>query len=462
MFNKNKNNNMILISAENKKTSGIVSINHNKKQHCMKKYNFIIALCILTFSFFSCTEEEENKREMGDWDSGPITEYTVNPIYGGAIIEYTIPKDRDILYIMAEYERNGKPYQVKSSVHENALTIEGFHKQDKVTAKIYKVNRKEQKSRPITIEFEPKESLIDIAINSIKFDTGYGGIGVNWENPNETELGLTLFVQNENKEMIDSILFYSSALEGFHSFRGFEPVETTFGFRFEDKWGNLSDTIEYFTLPLYETQIPKPYADYRSFIPYDNTTNYDAARTFIRLWDNIVHTAGHGWLTVAGNPGLSMTIDMQQVAKLTRIIIHGYHINEPYYQANITEFEAWGIDKIDKARYADKDYWLDEESLRYGALVGAGVLASHPLPDRTFKDDWVYLGRHPITYYSNPDDIIRQSQEGTEYRMPDEATPVRYIRFFIRDIATHAPSGSNYWSMGEITFFGDNTMEQTK
>src|SRR5690606_33254036 len=134
-----------------------------------------------------------------------------------------------------------------------------------------------------------------------------------------------LMVKDEHDELVTSEMYFSSIKDDRHSFRGFDPVETTFAVAFEDKWGNISDTILYKTTPFFETVIPKPYADFRASVPYDNASNLDATRIFPKLWDNIVNTSGHGWLTKTGNVGLSITIDLQQTVKLSRIVIHGYH-----------------------------------------------------------------------------------------------------------------------------------------
>ena len=207
--------------------------------------------------------------------------------------------------------------------------------------------------------------------------------------------------------------------------------------------------------------IPKPYADYRTTIPYDNTStiNTAAAHQIATLWDNVVNTSGHGWLTKTGNSGLSMTIDMKEVAKLSRIVIHGYHINSPYGQANITSFELWGINKIDMNKLPDKPYWLDEESVRNGAIFT--VPPTTQLPATTFKDDWQYLGYHSIPVYTESAAILEQSANGTEYTMPITAAPVRYVRLFVRGITLISPPpANNYWSMGEISFYGDDTVPQ--
>ncbi|MDD4728188.1 MAG: DUF4959 domain-containing protein [Dysgonamonadaceae bacterium] len=425
----------------------------------MKKYSFIIALGMLLLIFFSC-EEEKREKEMGVWDSGPITEYTVTPISGGAIIDYTIPNDPNIKYIMAEFERNGEFFTEKSSVYKNSLTIEGFHKVDVAKAKIYKVNKNEQKSQPISIEFEPLESVITVAQNSLNVKPGFGGVIASWLNPEETELGVNVLVEDstDNYKLVVKDVFYSAQKQELHPFRDFETKETNLAIIIEDKWGNMSDTMKYTMTPLFETMIPKPYADFRSSIPYDNTSDLGAPRVMPALWDNIVNQSGHGWLTKPGNSGLSMTFDMKQVAQLSRIVIHGYHINSIYGQANITAFELWGIDKIDYDKLSDLPYWLDEFSVRGEHIHG--VPPSTVLPDKTFKDDWEYLGYHEMERQKDVDAETQRyrAENGTEYTMPIGVKPVRYLRMFIREIAQSYPSSQNYWSMGEITFYGDNTM----
>jgi hypothetical protein len=155
---------------------------------------------------------------------------------------------------------------------------------------------------------------------------------------------------------------------------------------------------------------------------------------------------------------------LKQVVKLSRIVIHGYHLNAPFGQANIQQFEAWGTDKIDFEKLADRPYWLDETSVRNSAIHS--VPNTTELPARTFKDDWAYLGWHAIPRYDKmvPVDnqaILNLASNGTEYEMPIDAPPVRYVRIFVRENYDQLPPPSNnYFSMGEITFYGDNTVPQ--
>ena len=430
----------------------------------MKNYSLIIALGMLVFFLFSCEEEKKNE-VMGTWNTGPITDYTVTPINGGATIEFTIPNDPDILYIMAEYERNGKIFTEKSSIYKNELTLEGFHRVNLVKAKIYKVNRNEERSAPLAIEFEPLESIVDIAQRSLNVEPAFGGLIASWDNPIETELGITMLVEDsiDNTKLNLLDVYYSAMDKDVHPFRGLEPKEAAFAFYIEDKWGNISDTLRLISTPFFETMIPKPYADFRKSVPYDNVSDLGGARVLPALWDNIVNTSAHGWLTQPGNSGLSMTIDLKQVAKLSRFVIHGYHLNAMWGQANASEWELWGIDKFDNTKMADKPYWLDEYSLRNGALEKSGIDPTTVLPDRTFKDDWTYLGLHTLPKQATLDSDTQLSiyNNGMEYTFPVSAKPVRYVRMFVRAITgISPPPANNYWSAGEITFYGDNTVPQ--
>ncbi|RNC65634.1 DUF4959 domain-containing protein [Proteiniphilum sp. X52] len=425
----------------------------------MKKLSYIIAV-LLVGSFLACTDYISTApgEPEGPWNPGPLTAYSVTPINGGATITYTIPNDPDIMYVMAEYERNGKIFTEKSSVHKNSITIEGFHRVDRVKATLYKVNKFEQRSEPLEVEFEPLESIIDISMESLEMMPGFGGIVAIWDNPVGTELGVRLMTLDDSlfHELVTREVYYSTMVRETHSFRGHEAKETTFALSFEDKWGNISDTVQLTTTPFFETMVPKPYADFRGSIPFDNTTNL-SGRSTSTLWDNIVNTSSHGWLTNPGGSGLSITIDMKQVVKLSRIIHHFYHLNSPYGQVNITAMEIWGTNKIDFNLLQNRAYWLDSLSLVTGHILNEDP--TQPLPDRTFKDDWQYLGYHEVPYYTVASDIQALCANGAEYEIPFNAAPVRYIRIFVREIARSMRS-DNYFSMGEISFFGDNTVPQ--
>ncbi|WP_300600622.1 DUF4959 domain-containing protein [Niabella sp.] len=435
----------------------------------MKQYSLMITMLFSVFLISCRKDKEETPGTWGVWNSAPVEVSTVTPINGGAIVAYKVPDENDLLYVMAEYQRNGKMFTEKASVYNNTLTIEGFNTLNPVSAKIYKVNKQGERSAPTDISFTPLESLISIAKNSLKTQMGFGGIIANWDNPMRTDLGVRLMSVHSNNKLTTDTVYFSSLMKELHAFRGFAAKPTNFGISFEDKWGNISDTVYFDGMPYFETLVPKPYADYRASIPYDNTTNLPAKPNISSLWNNIINTSGEGWLTNPGGSGLSITIDLKQVVKLSRIIIWGYHVNSPYGQANFTQFELWGIDKIDLNKLKDKPYWLDSTSVVNGALSPApyNINPTTVLPAVTFKDDWQYLGWNAITRLDKmipPADattINAFAQAGMEYTMPLDAKPVRYLRLFVREIAgVMPPPANNYFSCGEISVFGDNTVPQ--
>ena len=427
----------------------------------MKRYNLIITIVLAVIFFFACEDVNRGPTEPTEpWNPGPLTEYAVTPINGGAIITYTIPNDPDIMYIMAEYERNGEIFTEKSSVYKNSLTIEGLHRVNSVKATLYKVNKFEQRSEPLEVEFEPLESLIDIAYNSWSMMPTFGGVIGIWQNPEETELGVRLMVENDQGILETKDMYFTTVKNERHPFRPYEAVETNFGVSFEDKWGNVSDTIRFTAMPLREEMVPKPYADFRANIPWDNTSDLNPTTySFSKLWDGIVNTSYNGWLTKSGSSGLSITIDLQRVVKLSRIVRHPYHRNALYGQVNITDFEAWGIDEIDYDKLADKPYWLDSLSVRWGAIHGVDPMTE--IPSRTFNHDWTYLGRNTVPVGLSPADANALAASGVESEVPIDARPVRYVRIFVRSVILMSPPPmNNYFSAGEFTFYGDISVPQ--
>ena len=117
------------------------------------------------------------------------------------------------------------------------LPIEGYHRVDRVKATLYLVNRFEQRSKPLVVEFEPLESIIDIAFRSLDLIPNFGGVQGSWVNPTATELGVRLMTYDDSlyHDLVTREMYYTQMEEEKHSFRGFEAVETTFALSFEDK-----------------------------------------------------------------------------------------------------------------------------------------------------------------------------------------------------------------------------------
>jgi hypothetical protein len=412
----------------------------------MKKsvINLIVLSC--TCLLFSCTEKESIVSRPTSLDKGKIT---VTPVNGGAVITYPIPNDPDILYVMAEYLRNGKIFNERTSAYHNTIEIEGFNTTQPVSVSLYTVNRHEVKSDPpIEIEFVPLESPIMTTFKSLLLETGFSGIVASWENPAKTELGFRLMVK-EDGVLEDKEMYFSSLAKERYAFRGFpDTVMTAFAMSIEDKWGNVTDTVYFNSKPYYEVEVSKPFVDMRYQVPGDNISSYSTDYPITKVWDGLL--GDNGYLTGSGNSGNSFTFDMKETVKLSRMIFWPRlraeaAVADVYQNVNIVKFEMWGTTTFDATKPAS--YWEDADD-----------------PEGTFKEDWTYLGyfeRERLDLQgASENDILRRGEQGDYFDIPMNAAPVRYIRFFARATAGGTPPPNNYYQLGELSFFGDNTINK--
>lgn len=416
----------------------------------------LILCCICLLG--ACNEKQPDGKKPD-----PIVNYNVTPINGGATITYSIPSDPNILYVMAEYVRNGKPFTERSSTYVNSLTIEGFNTMEPVSATLYTVNDNEIKSDPLPIHFTPLESPVSLVRKSANIIAGFGGIYVSWTNIAKAEMGLRLMVYEEG-EMVEKEMYFSSLQNDNRPFRGFDNVETLFALTFEDPWGNISDTAYFKGIPLPEFELEKPWTDVTTSIPFDNVSTYNANTTRARLWSNQIGVNNNShYHTANGSRGSSFTFDFGQVVKLSRMqmwpFVQMTNISATvvvYGNYNVLSFEMWGAKTLDPAKLAgDRSYWLHPNSAREEDME---------LPEHTFMDDWVYLGRYEIErldFIGVTDDVIyAKALEGYQFDLPIECDPVRFIRFFPLCDIMGCPVSGNWWRIQELSFWGDNTISQ--
>ncbi len=417
----------------------------------MKHYNDIIALLLCFFIFYGCDDSENGQ-------IGPqvISDFSVTPIPGGGKISYTIPEGRNILYVMAEYYRNGELFTERSSIYKNFLTVEGFSKMDEVQVTLYTVDRDENRSEPVVVKFTPLEAPIHLIKRSLRMVTDFGGITAFWENRTGAEIGVKLLATDERGELKENQAYYSYVVNEEHTFRGFDTQERTFAVCFEDKWGNASDTAFITTAPYFETEAGKPFAQI-TYVPQDNNSVYGATYAFAKIYDGI-KGGDNAYLTQSGRAGCSFTIDLKQTMKLSRVVLwHRWQqVSHIFASVNVMSYEMWGTNEIDNNKLNDLDYWKDD----------LGVDANgNPIVRNTFKDDWTYLGKHYITppdagEGSQADANLAAGQRGFESRIPIDAAPVRYIRLFVRSTGNSAggPPVNNYYQISELSFFGNNQL----
>jgi len=448
----------------------------------MKRVIFLsatICLCLLP----ACKDDESGNGTA----PMPIQECTIEPISGGAIIYYTIPSDRNIMYVMAEYKRNGKQYVERSSAHNNWLTIEGFNTSDPVKAKLYTVNKNEVRSdSALTVNFIPKESPIGMAFKSLKILTGFLGVVAYWDNPTRTELGVRLMIDSVDRKgkvhWVEKNMYFSRLASERKAFRGFDTLTYTFAISLTDKWGNISDTAKHTCKPFFERMTPKPFstrfwdpANNPPKVPFDQNTHLNTTVTFSRMSDGVTvdppnQGGANSWLTEARSDRQAMfTLDLQRKFRLSRMVlwprtghrdwniepwIHLYTVN------NVLKFEIWGTDVPDNEwPLSDRGYWLHEFSLNAPTFE-----PDVPISDRTFRDDWQYMGFFEVPRYDKmgyPGEVqLALRNLGWEFDFDPDKNPVRYIRFFVRETDKGAPTPNAVFQICELSIFGNDLIPQ--
>ena len=427
----------------------------------MKRTYYILMTITLglLLSLYACEEQD-----AGGPKPPTIEDFVITPINGGGIISYSVPNDEDVMYIMAEYIRDGKQYSDRSSVYKNTITIEGFATTDKVNLTLYTVSRSGVKSDPVHKEFTPLKAPIHLIRETLKIVTDFAGVSVFWTNTTGKEIGVTLLSSDDQGNLTDPKYDYSWLVDAKITFRGYPVEEKTFAVFLTDEWGNASDTAYLTTTPYFETESKKPFVKYN--LPGDTNVAL-GGWPFSRLSDGIHHTSvggGNAWLTTTGKEGHMFTLDLQERMQLSRITMwpRVRTESEAFGSVNVEKFEIWGTDQINTDKIGDVDYWQDIPPV---PEEGGTQVAN-------FRDEWQYLGEYTITQPdagegSQVEANLQACFNGFSFDLPIDAKPVRYVRFIIRSTFNGVEPGiyptrplNDYFMISELSIFGDNTIPQ--
>ena len=412
-------------------------------------------------------------------DEGPagpeppvIEDYVITPINGGGIATYSIPDSEEVMYVMAEYERNGKKCVERSSVYSNTIRMEGFATTDPVTVAFYTVSRNGVRSEPVVKTFEPLTAPLYLVRQTLSMVTDFGGVSVFWENRFNTEVGVAFLVKDENGEFRDNEYRFSRLEEVKETFRGFEAEEATFGACLIDNWGNTSDTLELTTTPYYETMSKKPFSRVR--LPGDVVSDTWAFSNVCNgTWHTSINTNSDAWLSGSkfGN-GHMFTIDLGERMKMSRVVLYPRlrTASEPFGSINVRNFEVWGTSALKTEMLSGHDYyWQDIPEFDEPEEGGVPVAKEH------WKNDWQCLGEFEIVKPDVPEGANQQEiflaacGAGFSFDFPIDAEPIHYIRFVVRRTWSGAGSHpdiyppralNDYFMLSELSMYGDNTVPQ--
>lgn len=364
---------------------------------------------------------------------GKVTNVVVHNKPGGAVLKYTLPLDKNLLYVRAEYEiKPGVINETKSSFFKDSLVLEGFGIPTTYDVRLFSVGKNEKESEPLIVQINPTTAPVQLATK--KFRDTFGGVAIDFENPEESSLAIVLMADTANLGYRSELItYYTSSPKGSFTYRGVEgldPVEQEFAVYLRDRWGNYSDTIIANVTPWFEEFIPK--STWTNYTLPNDIPPVNASYPITRIWDENYDVDGFHGIETQMLPS-TLTWDLGKSVKLSRIKLWPRnHADDRWKRGHPKVFEIWG--------------------------------SNSPNPTGEMDDSWIPLGRFESLKPSGPGTQITQediafAQEGIEFDFgitdfaPEPFTPIRYIRF--RTISTYANASFSTTHILEISFWGE-------
>lgn len=275
---------------------------------------------------------------------GTVSNIQVKNDSARAILTYTLPNVPDIAYVRATYELvTGHIREVKASVYDNKLVLDGFGDTLQHEVKVSVVNKAEVASEPVTVTVKPLENPIWGVFRSMKALPDFAGIRVVAQNPARFNLAIEIL-----KDSLGQWFPYNGIYTATDSIntaiRGMDTLPTKLAFFVRDRFLNKTDTLYQTLTPFYETAISK--SGYREYTLPGDAPSAWASNRVSNLWDGNTETWPMVNITTdQGRPSV-ITFDIGRLAQLSRMMIWDYpeYLNSGrgfFYGGNPRKFEIW-------------------------------------------------------------------------------------------------------------------------
>ena len=251
-----------------------------------KMYIFLLSCCLILLLWTGCKKQGLNGLiEHNGTPPGKVTNIHVTNKNGAAVISYTAPADKDLLYIRATYRlASGQVRTVKSSYYSNQVKVDGFNDTLEHEIKLYAVNRSEVASDPVSVKVQPLVSPIQIAYKNLSVAATAGGIRIKSLNPFRSDLVIVPLIDslgNGKWESLNNVYTSDSLIAT--SIRGLSPVKKKFAFYIRDRWLNKTDTLFASLTPKKEILLDKGKF---SVFQCDNDAKYSYNTHLDLMWNN--------------------------------------------------------------------------------------------------------------------------------------------------------------------------------
>ncbi|MBO9731525.1 MAG: DUF4959 domain-containing protein [Chitinophaga sp.] len=387
----------------------------------MKPYNFftlLIASMVLLVA--ACQKETHDPINTTGNKPDVLKNLNVTNMAGSAKISYSLPDNKDILYVKAVYTiKSGTPREIRSSYYNNYLVVDGFGDSLAHDISLYVVSRNEIASDPVVTTVKPLSPPMMTVRRSLIVKEDFGGINIAFTNSSKADLAIVTLAADSTGALAPADVHYTKLEGGNYSVRGFAAEKRKFAFFVRDHWGNQSDTIIQEIVPIFEKLLDK--STFRE-VKLPGDTDFGWGYPISGLWNG---TMWHSADKLDGFP-MSITFDLGVTAQLSRIALWQRPNEWIYLQNNVRKFEIWG--------------------------------STNPASDGSW-DSWTRLVEHTVIKPSGlpvgqkTQDDIDASIAGEQMTVPLDAPRVRYIRIKILRTWTDGGYAAN---IQEMKFWGND------
>ncbi|MFA5848965.1 MAG: DUF4959 domain-containing protein [Bacteroidales bacterium] len=390
----------------------------------------ILFITIIAIVSFGC-KKSDIIRPYGSDKTIPkqVLNLSQEGIYGGAIIRYDLPDDKNLSYVKAVYTlSNGKTSEVKASFYTDSLILQGFGETGSYPVKVYSVSTSEVMSEPLTINVQPLTPANQAVIDQLTVIPTYGGIKVDVNNPTKAQLAVSIMKKVSGIWQLVKVEYVKLANYSFY-IRGQESIESTYGFIAKDRWENSSEMREVTLTPILEIQCDA--TKFKAYtLPTDNILYHTSFGVMSALWDNVFEATNRKGLFVT-RPGEGM--DEDGALWITFDLGLTYKLNRYVWRPRVAANEQY--------KAGDPKRW---------EIYGSNA----PNPNGSFDSSWTLMGLFENMPPSG--EVVATAEDrayaikGIDYMFPESLPPFRYIR--IKFLENHG--GSNIYTMEETYWYG--------
>ena len=303
-----------------------------------------LLICVLLI--LGCSEEERGAYGSDEIPPDAVEINSVENKPGGAIIKFTPPTNEDLLYIRGAYsDENGISKQVIVSSVIDTLSIIGFGQAGDYNVDVTAIDTSDNESVAVTTTISPLEAPIHAILESIEGAQDFGGINISYLNPTRAEVSLNMSILDQDGNQVFKESFYTSQANSSYSFRGYDPIPTTFIIYVEDRWGNKSITKTLESTPLEDVFLDKGFFSIQQMPGDESFSEYGFSAN--QMWDGSWSSQWNcGHTNFLALPH-QLTINLGQSAKLNRFKLYQRGGTELYKHGNPKRFQIYGRENLD-------------------------------------------------------------------------------------------------------------------